>query len=43
MDLLKLVDEELKHADKPAPPSLSSLYETPPVAQPELVNERREG
>ena len=42
-DLLKLVDEELKYADEPAPPSSSSGYRTPDVGQPELIDERREG
>jgi hypothetical protein len=40
-DPLKLMDEELKYADKPAPPSLSSGYGTPDVSQPELIDERR--
>ena len=43
MDLLELVDKELKYTDEPAPPSLSSSYGTPPIAQLELIDERREG
>lgn len=43
MDLLELVDEELKYVDEPAPPLSLSSYGTPPIAQPELVDERREG
>ena len=42
-DLLELVDEELKYADEPAPPSSSSGYGTPDIGQPELVDKRREG
>ena len=42
-DLLELMDEELEYADEPAPPSSSSSYGTPPISQPELVDERREG
>ena len=43
MDPLKIVDDDLKYVDEPTPPLSSSSYGTPPIAQPELVNERREG
>lgn len=46
MDLLQLVDNELEYTDDPAPsllPGLLSSYRTPPIAQPELIDKRREG
>ena len=42
-DPLKLVDEELKYADEPAPLLSSFGYGTPDLSQPELIDERREG
>ena len=42
-DPLKLVNEELKYADEPAPSPSSSGYGTPGIDQPELIDERREG
>ena len=42
-DPLELMDEELEYADEPAPLSSSLLYGTLDIAQPELIDERREG